>query len=481
MKSSITFFFLFLISFSFSQENFDYQKYSNPDPENELSIYFKKHIPEQLLTNITYSKNKSNLIVSFYINKEGIPYNVNINSSRNSKLNKILRKKVESYPFNKMDIKLDTSKKYSFQIISKNENINRINCSSKLIIESAPICNNCNDLNFYQDIVRCVEDKIKNHFINSIDFSISSNFKNQEKLNIHLELSLDNNGTLNLDKIKKADEIFYSEINSSVKSFPKLIASSSINNTFKKFKHNIYLNFNKGKKPKFDKPIFNNFDSIFKPNSENNLASYFSKNLNATELQNANLNRVNKKLSIFFEINKKNKLHNIRTNSRSNILEQKIISLFKNFNIEELNLVDKHHFNSYFTPIIVFENEKNIIKTNSIIGYNRIPIFPKCRKSKDLVNAKKCFNTNIQKHFSKNFNSRLPNNLGLSPGRKRVFISFTINKKGFVSKVNVRAPHPKLKKEIIRVIKKLPRVKPAIFGRKLANIKYSIPFTLIVE
>ena len=94
---------------------------------------------------------------------------------------------------------------------------------------------------------------------------------------------------------------------------------------------------------------------------------------------------------------------------------------------------------------------------------------------------RECFSKKVQKHFSRKFDADLPNELGLSAGRKRVFIGFKIDKTGNIVNVNARAPHPKIKSEVIKVMKQLPRMKPGKQRGKPVGVKYSIPFTLIVE
>ena len=108
-----------------------------------------------------------------------------------------------------------------------------------------------------------------------------------------------------------------------------------------------------------------------------------------------------------------------------------------------------------------------------------VPVFPGCYGSKSEL--KDCFSKMIQMHFSTFFNSDLPNTLGLSKGKKRVFIGFTINNKGFVENIFSKAPHPKLKEEVIRVMKLLPEMKPGTQNDENVNVKYSLPFTLIVD
>lgn len=223
------------------------------------------------------------------------------------------------------------------------------------------------------------------------------------------------------------------------------------------------------------------FDAVFKPTSTNDFALYLSKNLTKEDIKSANLNRLNSRLSIYFELNKKGKISEIKTTSRSKKLEKKIISLFKKYDIKKLNFVDKHSLNRYFTSVIIYEEHKNKIKTNSIIGYSRGAIFKGCEKETTVANARNCFSRQVQLYFMRKFNPRIANKLGLSTGRKRIFIGFKIDKTGKITDIECRAPHNKIKKEVIRVMKKLPKAQPAVFGRKIKNIKYSIPFTIIVE
>ena len=129
--------------------------------------------------------------------------------------------------------------------------------------------------------------------------------------------------------------------------------------------------------------------------------------------------------------------------------------------------------------IVEVEEVEEVIEDVSFMIIEDVPVFPGCKGNKDQL--KKCFSKKVQKHFSRKFDADLPNELGLSAGRKRVFIGFKIDKTGNIVNVNARAPHPKIKSEVIKVMKQLPRMKPGKQRGKPVGVKYSIPFTLIVE
>ena len=73
------------------------------------------------------------------------------------------------------------------------------------------------------------------------------------------------------------------------------------------------------------------------------------------------------------------------------------------------------------------------------------PVFPGCKGSKE--QKKKCLQKKIGEHISKNYNTGLSKDLGLTPGKKKVYVIFKIDKTGKVSNARARGPHKRLEKE----------------------------------
>lgn len=120
-----------------------------------------------------------------------------------------------------------------------------------------------------------------------------------------------------------------------------------------------------------------------------------------------------------------------------------------------------------------------IVEDVPIDFVENVPVFPGCKgTNKEL---KDCFNKKMQKHFQKKFNSDLPNQLGLSPGRKRVLMLFKIDKQGNIIDIITKAPHPKLDKEAERIIKLLPKMKPGMQQGKAVRVKYTLPMRIDVD
>ena len=112
----------------------------------------------------------------------------------------------------------------------------------------------------------------------------------------------------------------------------------------------------------------------------------------------------------------------------------------------------------------------------SFMAIDKAPTFPGCEPG-----DKDCFSKMVQKHFSSNFDANMPKTLGLKPGRKRVFIAFKIDKEGNIVDVKARAPHKKIEEEVIKVMNLLPKVTPGEQEGKAVAVKYSIPFTLVID
>ncbi|CAI8431829.1 MAG: Uncharacterised protein [Flavobacterium sp. SCGC AAA160-P02] len=108
-----------------------------------------------------------------------------------------------------------------------------------------------------------------------------------------------------------------------------------------------------------------------------------------------------------------------------------------------------------------------------------VPVFPGCTGNKKELKA--CFNKKMQKHFQKKFDSDLPNDLGLTPGKKRIIMLFKIDKLGDIVGIRAKAPHPRLQKEAIRIIKLLPKMKPGRQRGKPVGVKYTLPMRIDVE
>jgi len=128
--------------------------------------------------------------------------------------------------------------------------------------------------------------------------------------------------------------------------------------------------------------------------------------------------------------------------------------------------------------IIEVREREEIIEDIPFVLIENPPVYPGCEGNKDQL--KKCFNNKVMAFFGQHFNVNLANELGLSSGKKRLFVVFTINNKGNIADVKARGPHPILEKEVARVINLLPRLTPGKQRGIPVGVSYSIPVTFEV-
>ena len=124
------------------------------------------------------------------------------------------------------------------------------------------------------------------------------------------------------------------------------------------------------------------------------------------------------------------------------------------------------------------EEVEEVIEDVPFSIIEEVPVYPGCKGSK--AQKKDCLNKAIRKHVNRYFNGDLAGELGLS-GRQRIIVLFKIDKNGNVSNIQARAPHARLKKEAIRVVKKLPKMIPGRQRGRTVGVNYTLPILFSVE
>jgi len=125
------------------------------------------------------------------------------------------------------------------------------------------------------------------------------------------------------------------------------------------------------------------------------------------------------------------------------------------------------------------KKEKKIETLNTVA---KAPVYPGCERNGTERARKTCMISKINKFVNKNFNTYVAQNLGLDSGRQKIFVSFIIDKNGYVNILRTRAKHESLKKEAVRVVNKLPRMKPAIDNNgKKTQLVYNLPIVFSIE
>ena len=108
-----------------------------------------------------------------------------------------------------------------------------------------------------------------------------------------------------------------------------------------------------------------------------------------------------------------------------------------------------------------------------------VPVYPGCKGTKQ--QKKDCLNKSMQKHVARKFNADLATDLGLSPGKKKIYIQFKITKTGTIQIIGARAPHARLEKEAKRDVSLLPKMTPGKQRGRPVNVTYMLPISFNVE
>lgn len=454
---------------NFSQEiNFDYINNSKPSIHNDLSTYFKNKISFKLLKNIKYPLKKNyTLNVFFNINEQNEIYNITTSFKVKKDLYDAIVNTFREYPIEKLNLdKIDSRKRYSFQIIGNTSEYGNIfYCSSIITSESLLVCAPCEDLKHYNDIKTCIRNNVKSYLLKNID-STNIKLSNSKTPYLKLNLVINKKGNLNFEENKELE--MYSDI---ISEFPLFKSPAKINNQATPYNLQILP---------FKQNSFNWFYSKLNPSSENDFSYFVENKLDKKFIKNSNLNRINDALVLSFELNKKNKPINIRTNARSYELNEEIIKIFNEYPIEKLDLRDRNLFSRYSTSVLFFNNNKTSIRTLNQFNVITPAIFKGCEKSKNIATLKNCASKKIKIHFAKRFDSYLPNKLKLKQGKKTIKIDFKIGLDGKVFDVNAVSDYPRLNKEAIKVMYRLAKTKPAEQNGKKVISTYRLPFSLNV-
>ena len=147
-------------------------------------------------------------------------------------------------------------------------------------------------------------------------------------------------------------------------------------------------------------------------------------------------------------------------------IEESVVKTTETDETEAVEIIDTDN-------IIEATEDEDVIEDVPFVAIENAPIFPGCKGTKEEL--KKCFTKSLQDYFSKHFNADLAQELGLSPGKKRLIVQFKIDHKGMPANVRARAPHPKIEQEVIEIIKSLPKMVPGNQRGRPVGVKYSLP------
>ena len=220
------------------------------------------------------------------------------------------------------------------------------------------------------------------------------------------------------------------------------------------------------------------------------MRQFVAENFNSDVINNLDLTPGRKRILVQFKVDKTGKITDIRARAPHPKLKEEAIRIAKKLPdmipAEDINGKKvSMHYNLPIIFLVEGDHKEKDYKENDKIPFSYIiktPVFPGCEDLKDNKDRKQCFSEKINSFISTNFNQDIAKNLGLNPGQKRIAVQFIIDKTGVIKDIKIRAPHPKLKEEALRVIKKLPIMIPGeIENGKKVEVRYNLPIIFTVK
>jgi TonB family protein len=218
---------------------------------------------------------------------------------------------------------------------------------------------------------------------------------------------------------------------------------------------------------------------INKGKKETYLDSYFGSNMpKGVEIEYEDLTKEEKnEYDIFL------KKYNEIAKERTSISKLFKVKLFRDENNRGIiTIITNIPFLKNKSTKILSETETET-ETNDVpfAIIENVPVFPGCdegtRKEKG-----DCLNKKIRSFVIRDFNGDLSQTLGLSKGKKKIWVQFRIDEKGnVVDEKVIKSPHPKLSEEALRVVKTLPKMKPGKQRGKAVGMRYTLPISFNIE
>jgi len=129
--------------------------------------------------------------------------------------------------------------------------------------------------------------------------------------------------------------------------------------------------------------------------------------------------------------------------------------------------------------IVEVEEVEEVVEDIPFILIEDVPVYPGCKGNNTQLKA--CFTKKVTEFFGKRFDTNLSTELGLSPGKKKLFVIFRIDKTGHIADIKARGPHPRLEKEVVKIISSLPKMTPGKQRGAPVGVSYGIPITFEVR
>lgn len=117
---------------------------------------------------------------------------------------------------------------------------------------------------------------------------------------------------------------------------------------------------------------------------------------------------------------------------------------------------------------------------SSILNVEFVPVYPGCEGFGSNAEKIECLSSQINSFIQRNFRKELLANLERDQTQK-IYVQFKIDSQGYIADVRANATSEILKKEAMRVVENLPKMKPGRQGNKNVDVLYTVPITFRIQ
>lgn len=120
------------------------------------------------------------------------------------------------------------------------------------------------------------------------------------------------------------------------------------------------------------------------------------------------------------------------------------------------------------------ESEEGLLTEVPFVIVEKSPVYPGCEKLTTEEEIKACFIKELDDFFDQHF--KYPKEAPPADISKRIFVQFLFEKDGSVQTKALRVSHSSIEKELQRIFKKIPKLKPGMMNNNPASVIYSHAF-----
>lgn len=484
-------YFLFLLLFAYSSLGFsqtepksfkdkfeEFEYYAKPNPTNDLSRYFRRHIDSNLLNTYKFKdtvESKNHIYLTFQFNKENKIVAIRVNSPY-SELNKNISEAFKDYDIDKLTIPEKSRLNiYALQILSQKGGKMVVNCSSDIVYDRYPIYEGCESMTSNYQMKSCINKLLETHIIKKFSHAVIKKAKVLGSLTLKPEFIINGKGVVELLQSKNPIDSLTIELNRVVALFPNAKTPPLRNGKPSRLTFTGYIPLQiESENKEYLADVIKSKDSTLNPNCD--LALHFKNFINENELIKNVFPLSKESVEISFSIDKKGKMIDVNASTGYNpTLNSRLVEIFKKYPIEKLNIKSTNVLETYKYTIITKGYPLNVIQCNETPNVYIPPCFDKnCEKSKSSEELMKYFYEKINEIIVRNISKSLYSKTELTKGFF-VFCGFQVDSDAKIIDVKVKAPNPIMANGMEQIIKDTTVYKPAYLNGKAIKSSYSIP------